>query len=139
MAAPPKSFGRRNAPQKKIEPPPIIYHAPQGLGGEPASYEPRRLRSIAVIIGVWGLTSLCGVALFEAIRHSQRQCDDPNVANAEANCPSGGGGHGGGGGHYSSSGDSGSGQHSVAFGGFGATGESGVHGGGFGGFHGGGE
>ena len=138
MAIPPKTFGRRNLPQKKIEPPPIVYHAPQGLGDDKESYEPRRLRSIAVIIGGWGLTTISGVAVLEAIRHSQCRRADPNNPDATADCRSGGG-HGGGGGHYSFFGGSGSSEHSVAYSGFGATGESGAHGGGFGGFHGGGE
>ncbi len=138
MPAPPTPFGRRNAPQKKIEPPPIVYHAPQGLGGDRQPHDPRRLRSIAVFIGVWGLATISGLALVQSMRDRQCRNADPNDPNATATCHSSGG-HSGGGGHYWFSGGSGSSQSAASFGGFGATGESGAHSGGFGGHGGGGE
>lgn len=101
MARPNKPFGRRNAPQK-IEPKPIVIHAPQGLGGRPPR-DPRRLRSIAIFIGVWGVAAIGGLALVQAVRDDGCQNAEPNDPNAPA-CHSGGG-HGGGG-HWSSSGGS---------------------------------
>jgi hypothetical protein len=143
MPRPTKPFGRRNPPQK-ITPPPIVYHAPQGLGGEPPQ-DRRRLRSLAIILGVCGVGAIGGLALHQALNKDDCRNADPNDPNTPA-CHSsgghGGGGHSGSSGHWygssGSSGSSGSGEHAASFGGFGATGESGVHAGGFGGFHGGG-
>jgi hypothetical protein len=145
MPRPTRPFGRRNPPQK-IAPPPIVYHAPQGLGGEPPQ-DRRRLRSIAIVLGVWGVGAIGGLAIYQALHKDDCQNADPNDPNAPA-CHSssghsssghGGGGHSGSSGHwYGSSGSSGAGEHAASFGGFGATGESGAHAGGFGGFHGGG-
>jgi hypothetical protein len=132
MAVPPKNYVRRHPPQK-IEPPPIIYHAPQGLGGVPP-HEPRRLRTMVIVIGAWGLMMMLALA------ERDRRCRDSDPNDPAASCPSSG--HAGGGssvhgGGYSSS--YGGGQSAATFGGFGATGESGAHSGGFGGGHGGGE
>lgn len=139
MAPPAKPFGRRNPPQK-INPPPIVYHAPQGLGGEPPR-DRRRLRSLAIILGVCGVGAIGGLATYQALHRDNCPNADPNDANAPA-CHSSsghGGGHSGSSGHwYGSSGSSGTGEHAASFGGFGATGESGVHAGSFGGLHGGG-
>jgi hypothetical protein len=138
MAPPAKPFGRRNPPHK-ITPPPIVYHAPQGLGGEPPP-DRRRLRSLAIILGVCGVGAIGGLATYQALHRDDCRNADPNAPNEPA-CHSsshGGGGHSGSGGHwYGSSGSSGS-EHAASFGGFGATGESGVHAGDFGGVHGGG-
>jgi hypothetical protein len=140
MPRPTKPFGRRNPPQK-INPPPIVYHAPKGLGGEPPQ-DRRRLRSLAIILGVCGVGAIGGLALHQALRKDEcRNAEpyDPNAPACHSSSGHGGGGHSGSSGHwYGSSGSSGSGEHAASFGGFGATGESGVHAGSFGGFHGGG-
>jgi hypothetical protein len=151
MAPPAKPFGRRNPPQK-INPPPIVYHAPQGLGGEPPR-DRRRLRSLAIVLGVCGIGAIGGLATYQALHRDDCRNADPNDPNSPACHASGGhasGGHGGGGhsgssGHWygssgssGSSGSGGSGEHAASFGGFGATGESGVHAGSFSGLHGGG-
>jgi hypothetical protein len=136
MPGPTKPFGRRNPPQQ-INPPPIVYHAPQGLGGEPPR-DRRRLRSLAIILGVCGVGAIGGFAIYQASHKEDCQNADPNNPNAPV-CHSSsghGGGHSGSSGHWY--GSSGSGEHAASFGGFGATGESGVHAGSFGGVHGGG-
>lgn len=135
MARANKDFGKRNLP-KKIEPKPIVYHAPQGLGGKPPR-NPERLRSLAVFIGMWGVAAIGGLALVQALRNDDCRTADPNDPNTSA-CHSGGGGHGGGGHWTSSGGSSSSGAHSASFGGFGAIGASGAHSGASGGGHGGG-
>lgn len=136
MARPTKEFGKRNLP-RKIEPPPIVYHAPRGLGGKPPR-DSARLRSLAIVISACGVSAIAGLALVQALRNDGCRDADPNDPNASS-CHTGGGGHGGGGGHwYNSGGSSGSGAHSASFGGFGATGESGAHSGPSGGGHGGG-
>ncbi len=130
--SPPKDFGRRN-PRPVIEPPPVVLHAPQGLERDTPPHDRRRLRSVAVFLGVFGLATVGGVAMVEAIR-AANQCKkaDPDDWNAP-DCRSGG--HGGGWGSYGWGGgsySSGS-RSSASFGGFGATGEGGAHGGGHGG------
>ncbi|MCI4677395.1 hypothetical protein K9U39_00455 [Rhodoblastus acidophilus] len=129
MVQKPKHFGRRNLPQR-IEPPPVVTHAPEGLEGATPP-DGRRLRSIAVALGACGVATIGGLALLQALRNDCRN-RDPNDPNAPA-CHSSGGSHGGTG-YWRRS--SNSGWHGVSFGGFGAIGESGAHGGSFGGFHG---
>jgi hypothetical protein len=144
MAAPPKPFGRRNAPHlQPIVIPPVVYHAPQGLGGDRPPHDPRRLRSIAVALGVWGAATIAGMVLVEAIRNKDSQNADacnPNASGCHSSAHGGGGGafgsggasesRSGGGGHaFGSSGAS----ESATFGGLGAIGENGAHGGGHGG------
>ncbi|HUO53846.1 MAG TPA: hypothetical protein VMU18_03825 [Rhodoblastus sp.] len=134
MAPPPKPFGRRNLPQK-IVPPPLVAHAPNGLAGTPEP-DSRRLRSLAIAIGVFGAATIGGLALVQALRDESCRDRDPNDPNVPA-CHSGGGGGHGGGGHWYGSSSNSSSERGYAFGGFGATGESGAHSGFFGGLHGG--
>jgi hypothetical protein len=120
-------------------PPPIITHAPRGLEGGRPPHDARRLRSIAVTIGLAGAAALFGAVLEEVIFDPCRNADPGDWNTSGNRCGASHSGSGSG----SRSGSShffygGGGQHSATFGGFGATGESGAHGGGFGG-HGGGE
>jgi hypothetical protein len=126
-----RPFGMRNARQAPIAPPPVITHAPQGLGGDKPPHDRRRLRSIAVVVGVWGLATIAGLALVQSMR---RHCENSDPGDwggtNEANCSQGGGHGGGGGGGVHFSGSGGASQGSASFGGFGGTGEGGGHGGG---------
>jgi hypothetical protein len=120
----PPEFGRRRPPQP-VAPPPVVYHATQGLGGAPP-HEPRRLRSMVIGIGAFGLL----VVLWQAYR--DRYCQDwDQDKSQDLFCQSSG--------HSGVHGGFGSGESSASFGDFGATGESGAHSGGHGGGHGGGE
>jgi hypothetical protein len=140
MPTPPKPFGRRAPPEIKPKPP--AFHAPQGLGG-PEPNDPRRLRSLVIVLTVIGLGTLATLWLTERNRCQE---DDADAA-CHATGHGGGGGHGAGGSYGGGSGgstadagaNSSEGSHGAAFGGFGGTGEAGAHSGGGGHGGGGGE
>jgi hypothetical protein len=128
MVATPREFGRRG-----VKPPPVITHAPQGLPGGPNPLAPTQMRTLAITLGLIGVTAISVFAAAQA--HNRRQnCAPPRGVNPNAPpCESSwsSSGHGGSGGWSGSSGYSGSsssGHSSVSFGGFGHAG--GAHGGG---------
>lgn len=116
MANPsPKPFGKRG-----VTPPPVITHAPQGLGKAPAASSP--LRMFALVLGAPGAVA---VALFGFL-HWMDQRENCNAADPNQPCASSGGGsHGG---SSSSSHSSGGGYSHTSFGEFGGSGSA--HGGG---------
>jgi len=92
MATPRKEFGKRN-----IKPPPLITHAPQGLAGGPNPLAPTQMRTLAITLGLLGVTAI-GVFAAAQAHHRRENCAPPEGSNPEGpSCQSSGssGGHGG--------------------------------------------
>jgi len=68
-------FGRR-----KITPPPIVTHAPQGLAGGPEPPPPRQMRTLAITLGLVGAAAI-GVFAAAQARNHRADCPPPNGAN----------------------------------------------------------
>ena len=77
MATPRKEFGKRN-----IKPPPLITHAPQGLAGGPNPLAPTQMRTLAITLGLLGVTAI-GVFAAAQAHHRRENCAPPEGSNPD--------------------------------------------------------